>query len=144
MNQLKSAGICWNGDGMWRMARKCTESDRINAKWLTPYENSSDLLRMKPQGFNQPEMAPNLLRMVMLVPHCSGSCRNAMDWLRLIKMGWNVEIGLEIGSAGPIWIRLLFVSPDPTVIWLCFNHKKQVHISTCWNAPPIHNRCRIC
>ena len=68
---------------------------------------------MKPQGFNQPEMALKSLKLDKLVLHCSESCRNAMDWLRLRKMDRNMEIGLEIGSAGPIWIRLLFVWPKP-------------------------------
>ena len=98
------------------MARKCTELDQINAKWLKPYENSSDLFWMKPQGFNQPEMALKRLKLVILVPHCFDSCRNAMDCLQLSKMDWNMEIGLGFGSAGPIWTRLLFVWPNPILM----------------------------
>ena len=68
-------------------------------------------------------MALKRLKLVILVSHCSESFQNSMDRLCLLKMVRNIEIGLEFGSAGPIWMRLLFVWPDPTLIWLCFNHK---------------------
>ena len=59
----------------------------MNAKWPKPYENSSDLFWMKPQGFNQPEMALKRLKLIILVSHCSESFRNSMDWFSLNKMG---------------------------------------------------------
>ena len=71
---------------------------------------------MKPQGFNQPEMALKRLKLDVLVSHGYESCRNAMDWLRLSKMDRNMEIGFESGSAGPIWIRLLFIWPKPILM----------------------------
>ena len=37
--------------------------------------------------------------------HCIGSNQ--------CEMGWNMEFGLEFGSAGPIWMRLLFIWPKP-------------------------------
>ena len=46
---------------------------------------------------------------------CVGPNRLEMLWNGLVSTEWlsNMEIGFEFGSAGPIWIRLLFVSPDP-------------------------------
>ena len=101
----------------------------MDAKWPKPYENSSDLFWMKPQGFNQPEMALKSLKLDKLVLHCSESCRNAMDWLRLRKMDRNMEIGLEFGSAGPIWIRLLFVWPDPILMVMLQPQKAFPHFN---------------
>ena len=37
--------------------------------------------------------------------------------------------------------KVVVCKSRPKFYWLCFNHEKHPHISTCWNAPPIHNRC---
>ena len=97
--------------------------------WPKPYENSSDLFWMKPQGFNQPEMALKCLKLVILVSHCSESFRNSMDRFCLSKMDRNMEIGLEFGSAGPIWVRLLFVSPDPILMVMLQPQKAFPHFN---------------
>ena len=109
-NETKQIGFIAKQTNRCKIAQNVIESTQIfwkwnpkvsiNPKWLWNVSNWSSWCRT----------APNRLEML---------------WNGLVSMEWlsKMEIGLEFGSAGPIWMRLLFVWPDPSLIWLCFNHK---------------------
>ena len=44
--------------------------------------------------------------------------RSKIQWIGSVSAKWSGiwKFGLEFGSAGPIWMRLLFVSPDPILM----------------------------
>ena len=89
-----------------RMAITRLKLDRID----------SNLLCMESHDSNQLHINSNRHEFVGMALKYGEWFGNAMDWSRLSKMGRNMEIGLEFGSAGPIWMRLLFIWPDPILM----------------------------
>ena len=76
----------------------------------------SNLLYMESHDSNSAYINSNRHESAGMVLKCGEWFGKAMDWFRLSKMGWNMEIGLDFGSAGPIWMRLLFIWPHPILM----------------------------